>query len=55
MKVPKNFKTRIAGNFYENTPNLVVCSGTTILRVQRSEDNGDLEVTDLASHSVRKE
>ena len=44
MKVPKNFKTRIGGNFYVNTPNLVVCSGTTILRVEREEKDGELHV-----------
>lgn len=44
MKVPKNFKTRIGGNFYVNTPNLVVCSGTTILRVERKDDDGELHV-----------
>lgn len=44
MKVPKHFKTRIGGNFYVNTPNLVVCSGTTILRVERSEEDGELRV-----------
>ena len=26
MKVPENFRTRIAGNIYENTPDLVVCN-----------------------------
>lgn len=44
MKVPKNFKTRIGGNFYQNTPNLVVCCGTTLLRLEREEGNGDLLV-----------
>lgn len=44
MQVPKNFKTRIGGNFYVNTPNLVVCSGTTILRVERAEPGGELHV-----------
>lgn len=44
MKVPKNFKTRIGGNFYVNTPNLVVCSGTAILRVERAEPSGELHV-----------
>ena len=44
MHVPKNFKTRIGGNFYVNTLNLVVCSGTTILQVERTESDGELHV-----------
>jgi len=44
MKVPKNFKTRIAGNFYSNTPDLVVCDDTTILRVERAQKTGRLKV-----------
>ena len=43
MKVPENFKTRIGGNFYAETPNLVVYSDATILRVER-DDGGDLHV-----------
>lgn len=43
MKVPENFKTRIGGNFYVDTPNLVVYSDSTILRVER-DDSGDLHV-----------
>ena len=44
MKVPENFKTRIGGNFYAETPNLVVYSDATILRVDR-DDGGDLPLT----------
>lgn len=44
MKVPEDFKTRIAGNFYENTPNLVVCYDTPIFRLDRDEDSGELLV-----------
>jgi len=43
MKVPENFKTRIGGNFYAGTPNLVVYSDATILRVER-DNGGDLHV-----------
>jgi hypothetical protein len=43
MQVPENFRTRIAGNIYENTPDLVVCNDTTILRVERA-DSGSLKV-----------
>lgn len=44
MKVPENFRTRIAGNIYENTPDLVVCNDETILRVERAADSGRLKV-----------
>lgn len=44
MQLPKNFRTRIAGNIYENTPDLVVCNDTTILRVERAADSGRLKV-----------
>lgn len=44
MKVPENFRTRIAGNIYENTPDLVVCNDKTILRVERAADTGRLKV-----------
>lgn len=44
MKVPENFKTQIAGNYYRNTPSLIVCGGETILRVDRDESNGRLKV-----------
>lgn len=47
MKVPKDFKARIAGNFYQNTPNLVVCFDEPILRVERDAVTGELLV-DLA-------
>jgi len=44
MKVPENFKTQIAGNFYVNTPNLIVCGGETLLRVDREGESGQLQV-----------
>jgi hypothetical protein len=43
MKVPEHFKTRTGGNFCEDTPNLVVYSDATILRVER-DDGGDFSV-----------
>ena len=43
MKVPENFKTRFGGNFCAETPNLVVYSDATILRVDR-DDGGDLHI-----------
>ena len=42
MQVPKDFKTRIGGNYYVNTPTLVVCSEKTLLRVEREEPEGEL-------------
>lgn len=44
MKVPENFRTRIAGNIYENTPDLLVCDEQTILRVEREARSGRLKV-----------
>lgn len=44
MEVPENFKTQIAGNFYVNTPNLIVCGDEPILRVCRDDDTGRLSV-----------
>lgn len=44
MKLPENFKTHIAGNFYVNTPRLIVCGDETILRVDREDSSGDLKV-----------
>lgn len=44
MKVPKNFKTRIAGNFYENTPNIIVCRDERLLRIDRDDATGQLDV-----------
>jgi len=44
VKVPENFRTRIAGNIYANTPNLVVCDDTTILRLERASKSGELKV-----------
>lgn len=44
MKVPKDFTTRIAGNYYRNTPNLLVWSGTPILSVDRDRRTGELKV-----------
>lgn len=44
MKVPENFKTQIAGNYYVNTPKLIVCGDETILRVDREQSTGRLLV-----------
>lgn len=44
MEVPENFKTQIAGNFYVNTPNLIVCGEEPILRVGRDNATGRLQV-----------
>ena len=44
MRLPENFKIRIAGNFYRDTPNLVVCSDTPILRAERDSKTGELSV-----------
>lgn len=51
MKVPKNFKTRIAGNFYENTPDLIVCRDETLLRIDRDDSTGELDVEMLVFDS----
>jgi hypothetical protein len=45
MIVPENFKTQIAGNFYINTPNLITCGGEPILRVDRDDSSGELQVS----------
>lgn len=44
MEVPENFKTQIAGNFYVNTPNLIMCGEEPILRVDRDDSTGRLQV-----------
>lgn len=44
MRIPQCFKTQIAGNFYVNTPNLIVCDGEPILRVDRDDSTGRLKV-----------
>lgn len=44
MEVPENFKTQIAGNYYVNTPNLIVCGEEPILRVDRDDATGRLQV-----------
>ena len=45
MKVPKDFKTRIAGNFYQDTRNLIVCFDRPILQLERQPRTGELRVT----------
>lgn len=47
MKVPENFTTRLGGNLYRNTPNLIVCKDEPILRVEREPKTGEVQV-DLA-------
>lgn len=42
MKVPKGFKTRIAGNVFQDTPNLVVCLETPLLILERDPYTGRL-------------
>jgi hypothetical protein len=44
MKLPENFKAQIGGNFYTNTPKLIVCRDETLLQVDRDEQTGSLHV-----------
>jgi hypothetical protein len=44
MKVPEHFTARIAGNLYRDTSQLVVCQGTPLLTVKRSDKTGELLV-----------
>ena len=44
MKVPEGFKTRIAGNVFQDTPNVVVCLGEPLLTLERDASTGRLLV-----------
>jgi len=42
MNVPEKFKTRIGGNIFQDTPNLVVCAETLLLTLERDASSGRL-------------
>lgn len=44
MQVPAQFKVRIGGNVYQDTPDLIVCDDQPILSVARDDDSGELHV-----------
>ena len=43
-KVEKEFAIRLGGNTYIDTPDLIVCQGTSIFQVRRSDEDGMLGI-----------
>ena len=42
--VPKEFTVKLGGNYYVNTPNMIVANGENIFRLKRREEDGLLAV-----------
>lgn len=55
-KVENKFSTRLGGNTYINTPNLIVFRGKSLFQIYRSDEDGilgiDFEVFDVQGKSV---
>ena len=54
--IEQKFKVEIGGNYYINTPNLIVAGGESLFRIERRDEDGllavDFDVHDAAGKKV---